>query len=232
MGMQMDQKADAKADGAEDKKTPVRKGKRELNAQAVRQKILDASRQLFSEIGYEAATITKIRHIANVSIATFYKYFDSKQTVLLALLSDEHDVYGNAVATAIAGPIDDPVDYIVSVIGAALDPPEQPSHKAMWREIVAAVVLQSREEKIATELTRDREFYCAQMTEALGKLIASGKVSPDVPVAGLSTIIYCISAMEFQEYVCLRYESRAAFFTHLRSVIMTAVAPWLTKTEA
>ena len=82
---------------ASEKKEP----KREKNAIAIRRKILGATRELFSEEGYQVATITRIREKADVSIATFYKYFDSKQSVLLALLEDERETYKESISRAV-----------------------------------------------------------------------------------------------------------------------------------
>lgn len=205
-----------------------RKGKRELNAEALRRRILDAARRLFSEIGYQAATITRIREVAEVSIATFYKYFDSKQAILVALLDDEHAVYADAVTAAIAAPISDPADYIVSIIGAALDPPEDDAQKALWREIVAASILMSGEAMGVEGMETDRASYSAQMRQALRRLVETGQLASHTPTANLVDIIYCLSSLEFQEFVCQRYKDRAAFFAHLHITVKALLSPWLT----
>ena len=205
----------------------TRKGKRALNAEALRRRILDAARKLFSEIGYQAATITRIREGAGVSIATFYKYFDSKQAILIALLGDEHEVYADAVTAAIAAPVGDPANYIVSIIGAALDPPEDDAQKALWREIVAASILLSGEAMGVEGMETDRASYTAQMRQALHRLVETGQLAPQTPTANLVDIIYCVSSLEFQEFVCQRYKDRAAFFAHLHSTVKALLSPWL-----
>ena len=206
----------------------ARKGKRELNAEALRRRILDAARRLFSEIGYQAATITRIREAAEVSIATFYKYFDRKQAILIALLDDEHEVDADAVTAAIAAPIGDPADYIISIIGAALDPPEDDGQKALWREIVAASILMSGEAMGVEGMATDRASHSAQMRQALHRLVEAGKLAPHAPTASLVDILYCLSSLELQEFVCQRYKDRAAFFAHLHTTVKALLSPWLT----
>lgn len=217
---------------AETGETRKRKGKREQNAKELRRRILDAARTLISQVGYQEATISKIRKLADISIATFYKYFDSKQAILIAILYDEHDASADAVAAAIAAPVAEPTDYIVAIIGAALDPPEEASHRAMWREIVAASVLMSGERIGVEGLEADRAFYSGQMREALGKLMANGRLLPDTPIETLINIIYCISSLEFQEFVCERYETREAFFAQLHRTIGSLLSPWQIATPA
>ncbi len=47
--------------------------------------ILEAALQVFGEKGFEATTISAISKEANISDATFYEYFDSKEEVLFSI---------------------------------------------------------------------------------------------------------------------------------------------------
>ena len=63
-------------------------GKREQTKVANRQAILDAAREVFGELGYEACTVRDIIRRTGLAAGTFYNYYRSKEEVFTAL-SDE-----------------------------------------------------------------------------------------------------------------------------------------------
>jgi AcrR family transcriptional regulator len=63
-------------------------GKREQTKLQNRQAILDAAREVFSELGYEAATVRDIIRRTGLSVGAFYNYFRSKDEVREALAAD------------------------------------------------------------------------------------------------------------------------------------------------
>jgi AcrR family transcriptional regulator len=63
-------------------------GKRELSKAANRQAILQASREVFGEIGFDAATVRDIIRRTNLSVGAFYNYYRSKEEVFDALADD------------------------------------------------------------------------------------------------------------------------------------------------
>jgi AcrR family transcriptional regulator len=63
-------------------------GKREQTKVANRQAILDAAREVFGEMGYEAATVRDIIRRTELAAGTFYNYFRSKEEVFAALADD------------------------------------------------------------------------------------------------------------------------------------------------
>jgi AcrR family transcriptional regulator len=63
-------------------------GKREKTKLANRRAILDAAREVFSEMGYEAATVRDIIRRTSLSVGAFYNYYHSKEEVYEALADD------------------------------------------------------------------------------------------------------------------------------------------------
>ena len=63
-------------------------GKRELTKQQNRQAILDAAREAFADLGYEAATVRDIIRRSGLSVGAFYNYYRSKEEVHEALADD------------------------------------------------------------------------------------------------------------------------------------------------
>ena len=63
-------------------------GKREQTKAANRQTILQAAREVFGEIGFDAATVRDIIRRTNLSVGAFYNYYRSKEEVFEALSDD------------------------------------------------------------------------------------------------------------------------------------------------
>ncbi|MBW8815099.1 MAG: TetR/AcrR family transcriptional regulator [Caulobacterales bacterium] len=63
-------------------------GKREQTKVQNRQSILDAAREVFGELGYEAATVRDIIRRTGLAAGTFYNYYRSKEEVFAALADD------------------------------------------------------------------------------------------------------------------------------------------------
>jgi AcrR family transcriptional regulator len=67
---------------------PQSAGKREQTKQQNRQAILDAAREVFAEMGYQAATVRDIIRRTGLSVGAFYNYYRSKEEVYEALSDD------------------------------------------------------------------------------------------------------------------------------------------------
>jgi len=63
-------------------------GKRERAKLHNRRVILDAAREVFGELGYEAASVRDIIRRTGLSVGSFYNYYRSKEEVYAALASD------------------------------------------------------------------------------------------------------------------------------------------------
>ena len=61
-------------------------GKREQTKAANRDAILDAAREVFSEMGFGAASVRDIVRGTDLATGTFYNYFPDKESVLRALI--------------------------------------------------------------------------------------------------------------------------------------------------
>jgi AcrR family transcriptional regulator len=68
---------------------PVAAGKRELTKAQNRHAILDAAQEIFTEMGYGAASIRDVVRRSGLASGTFYNYFPDKESVFQAVL-EEH----------------------------------------------------------------------------------------------------------------------------------------------
>lgn len=69
--------------------TPVATGKREVTKAQNRRAILDAAQEIFTEMGYGAASIRDVVRRSGLAAGTFYNYFPDKESVFHAVL-EEH----------------------------------------------------------------------------------------------------------------------------------------------
>lgn len=63
------------------------------------QRLLAAAHQVFSEVGYEAATVASITARAQIATGSFYRYFPSKEACFLDLLDT---LYGELMRSVLA----------------------------------------------------------------------------------------------------------------------------------
>lgn len=65
---------------------PSRKSRAEARCEAQRARILLAARKCFAESGFHAANMASIAETAGVSAGLIYRYFDSKNAIILAII--------------------------------------------------------------------------------------------------------------------------------------------------
>ncbi len=65
------------------------RNKREQDREEKRELIIDAARQLFLDVGYEACSMSKLAASASIAPNTIYWYFKDKDDVLVAVLNRE-----------------------------------------------------------------------------------------------------------------------------------------------
>jgi AcrR family transcriptional regulator len=89
-------------------------GLREQRAQRTRSAILVAALDLFSQLGFDQTTMEQIAATSEVGIATLYRYFPTKDSILLDPLSQTRGVLAAQLSTR---PDDEP---IAEALGNAL----------------------------------------------------------------------------------------------------------------
>jgi AcrR family transcriptional regulator len=78
-------------------------GRRARHVAAMRARLVEVSLDLYDRQGFSATTIDQIAAAANVHRSTFFRYFESKEAVLLAPLDRSHRWFLDALGARPAG---------------------------------------------------------------------------------------------------------------------------------
>ncbi|GLY29756.1 TetR/AcrR family transcriptional regulator [Kineosporia sp. NBRC 101731] len=136
-------------------------GLRELNAERTRELILDAAIALFTEQGYEEARLDQVAERAGVSISTLYRYFPTKDLLVLTPVA----LNGQMAAELAARPVDEPIDVALghAVMAILRAPRGNPQRLRQVSQLVdASPALRSR---LREESTRER----LRLEQAIGE---------------------------------------------------------------
>jgi AcrR family transcriptional regulator len=109
--------------------------------------LLDAAARLMERDGSEAVSMQALAAEAGVSVGLIYRYFGSKDDVLLAVITDVLDAFAAAVPAAVEEAGEDPVRRLAAAFAAYCRVIDSHRH---------AAVLTYRESKSLDEAGRDR----------------------------------------------------------------------------
>lgn len=105
---------------------------RTARGERTRRKLLDAAAAEFAENGFHAGSISAITRRAGAALGSFYTYFDSKDAIFRALVSDMSEAVRVAAREAIApamGPLEIERAALAAFLAFAAD------HKEIYRII-------------------------------------------------------------------------------------------------
>jgi AcrR family transcriptional regulator len=149
--------------------TATSSGLRERKKERTRQAIAQTARRLFGERGFEEVTVADVARAADVSEATVFNYFPTKEDLfysgleafeeeLLAAVRDRPS--GESVLAAFGRFILEPRGLL-----AASDPQAAERHAAMVRTIAGSPALLARERRILAQYT---ESLAAEIATEIG----------------------------------------------------------------
>jgi AcrR family transcriptional regulator len=97
----------------------MNEGRRERNKRKTRERLRDAALALFVDQGFEATSVHQIAEAAGVADRTFYRYFDSKEDLLLA---DAREYFADVEAFVASRPAEEtPMATLLAVRPALED---------------------------------------------------------------------------------------------------------------
>ena len=142
-------------------------GKRQQQAAATQEQLLDAARDVFAERGYQATTVGAITTRANTAHGTFYLYFRNKQDAFAAVMTSVTDeLYREA---DLASSASDPRGALESSIRGFLEAFVR--HRKLWRSLLEASFTNRDVESVWLAL---RARFVARIEHDLRLLVESG----------------------------------------------------------
>ncbi|MDW3206195.1 MAG: TetR family transcriptional regulator C-terminal domain-containing protein [Alphaproteobacteria bacterium] len=111
-----------------DANSPTRKpigrprGEQSENAARRRQQLVEAAIESIVELGMSATTLATVAKAAGLSQGVAVFYFKGKENLLVATLRHHYEEYTNLWKSAVAKASDDPIDRVMALILADLDP--------------------------------------------------------------------------------------------------------------
>src|SRR5947209_5183722 len=130
-------------------------GLRERKKRETRQTIRQAALQLFGERGFEAVTVTEVAHAANVSQATVFNYFPTKEDLFYERMEDFEDELLAAVRTRRPGEsvLSAFRDFVLDVSGVLAEDESTEQLATFARIVLESPALLQREEQIFARYT-------------------------------------------------------------------------------
>ncbi|WP_265558834.1 TetR family transcriptional regulator [Streptomyces hygroscopicus] len=182
-------------------------GLRERKKDQTRRQLRACAAQLFAEQGFADTTVADIAACANVSTRTFFRYFDSKEDLLLP---DGVELFA-AVEHALARrPLNEPpLDAVYNALLAAAAPFQSTSLAALTHP------LDGTEQLIAARLIQ----AFAEFEERLTRLVLE-RLPANTPDADLYAAVVAGAALGTVRAILRTQRSRRAAGTHRPTVML------------
>lgn len=175
-------------------------GRRDEQKQQRRAVMLEAAHRLFERQGYNRTTFDQIAAAAGVGVATVYKYFDSKEGIVVALLRPDLQrilADGQQVIDRLA---QDPARSMVQLLAAygSLGGGNWSS-----RELLRLTVFPGLDhEGLISAFVREADAATqAQIGELLRRQRSAGRLNPRVSIADATAVIFALLNQQFGEFL-------------------------------
>jgi AcrR family transcriptional regulator len=160
--------------------------------------LLDAAMTVMAKSGYDAASVNDVLAQAGLSTRSFYRQFDSKQALLVALIERERQVVADSLAAAVAA-ADEPVAGVEAWIDAFLDRLYEPERAARTHVFTSPSVLASY--SLATAMPEMHKAFCPPLVRALKAGHRDGLLfSPNPKADAQSILSLATSAVDVRQH--------------------------------
>jgi AcrR family transcriptional regulator len=175
-------------------------GLRERQKADRERRILEAATALFREVGYDAARIEDIAERAQVSVGTFYNYYQNKGDILLATVGMEVEEVLAAGEAIVADPPADVAEALSRLINQYYDHSLVYLSKEMWRTAMA-ISIQQPETPFSKRYTALDARLCAQVSTLIQRLQRKGVVMAGIDTSAVGAMFFNNLNMMFTEFV-------------------------------
>jgi len=191
-------------------------GLREQQKELRRQAIADAAVELFQRQGFQTTTIEQIARHAGVSAPTVFKYFNSKQAIILEMLR-EADRRAVLDLRSEMRHFDDPVDTLCHLESLLIGYSLQVLPAPLWRELLP-LILSNDQDGLPQAYREMNAALQAQIASVLRELQAQDKLRADLDVDLAAFLLNDYSHLQLLRLVSSAEPDHAA---HARQVRLT-----------
>jgi AcrR family transcriptional regulator len=187
-------------------------GLRERKKRQTRERIRREAYRLFAEHGYEETTVERIAEAAEVSPSTFFRYFPSKEDVVI------QDEYDPALAAALrARPADEPiVDAILNSLRGPLGDVFRQDHDDLLLRTRITFTDPAIRARSVAEQQRSEEAIAAVIAERTGRPATDldVKCAAAAIIAVFTTLVHHWVDGDGREDLAALYERHLPLLSH------------------
>jgi AcrR family transcriptional regulator len=183
-----------------------------------RQALIDAAIGLFRDNSFEKTRIEDIAAVADVSVATVYNYFSTKQQILVEIVKKSTEDGQPAVLAVAQEPPRNPVEAIIALIKADFGDVDHEADKKLWRELLASM---TRDQENRAQIEAVRAMFRDNLRQLLKLLVERGQLKAGTDIDALVDIAYAIYAYHFRQLVCLERMTTALTMKAIRRDLKT-----------
>jgi AcrR family transcriptional regulator len=187
--------------------------------------MLEAAARLFDAQGYARTTFEQIAAEAGVGVATVYKYFESKQGIVSALLEPDLTAMLARARRIIEAPLPDPARSMVALLYAYRD---VGGRNWARREILQLTVFPGMgNEGPLTAFVRKADLMTqSQIAELLKRLRNAGSLNRKLPLQDAAAVIFSLLNQHFGMYLADSSMSFERMFRLLARRVRLLFADW------
>ncbi|WP_234872980.1 TetR/AcrR family transcriptional regulator [Allitabrizicola rongguiensis] len=163
-------------------------------------RLTEAAVELFRDAGYDAVRIEDIAARAEVSVGTFYNYFETKGDLLVSIVMMEVEEVIEAGASVLADPPPDPAEAILRLIDGYYDHSLVYLTKEMWRRAMA-ISIEAPMTPFSQRYTELDRKLADQVCAMVARLQATGRLRRDVPARAVGEMLFNDLNNAFMEFV-------------------------------
>jgi AcrR family transcriptional regulator len=172
--------------------------------------IMDAAIKVMARNGYAGMSVAEVLSEAGLSTRAFYRHYDSRETLLVALMRRESESVGRSLERAVAlAP--DPVAGLEAWLHRYLDVFYEPRRAARTALFASPAVRASY--PLADELRERRRIFCRPLIQALRQAHRAGVVHSPTPEADAYSVFALVTAATDQHDP--QFRDRMAAWAHI-----------------
>jgi AcrR family transcriptional regulator len=164
---------------------------RKFDAATERRMVMDAALRVMAKNGYVDTSVGEVLSEAGLSTRAFYRHFDSKRNLLMALMERDTVAVGRALERAVDS-ADGPLAAVEAWLECLLDVHYEPRRAARVELFSSSAMTAAY--PMADGLREIRRIFCAPLIKALKAGQVDGSLRSPTPEADAQSLYALVSA--------------------------------------